>query len=516
MTPNRSLSGDQTRPLVPRPFQSRASRRRTIAQALILSGGVLAISQTPLADQRDTRRPLSEAVTLTPCHPEALGIDARCAWVDVPENRSRPGGRQLRLRVVVVPAETCEARVDDPLFVLAGGPGQAASEQGWVPKDFALVRRTRDLVLVDVRGTGASKPLRCMLPGSDDYLQGYFTDLYSPSSISACRQQLEATADLSQYTTSETARDLDAVRSALGAERLNLFGTSYGTRLALEYLRRFPGRVRTISLDAVVSPDMRAPQTFALDGQRALDLLLDACTADSQCSQAFPGLRGQFDRMRTRLLAGPVSAAVRVRDGTPAREVSLNWGVAAETLRGLLYNANSAARLPLVISRAAAGDYQLLAEARLAARRGADRALALGLFLSVTCAEDESPLDVASRGRLTRRTFLGDYRMRQQSEACSLWVRGSAPPDFHDVVKSDVPALLLSGDLDPVTPPFRSAAQVRALRHAVRGVAPGGAHAFGWSGCADLAIARLIETGTTEGLDVSCLGRIARPAFVLR
>jgi len=516
--------------------------QQTIAGILVTGAGLLAATQSPLAvwpcalwtgavaaggpfdqaaapasQEPDRSRTEPEpGAHLTACHAATIGVDARCGWVDVPENRDRHDGRRLRLRIVVLSTETLAARASDPLFVLAGGPGQAASEQAWVLKDFALVRRNRDVVLVDVRGTGDSVPLRCKLPGTDEDPQGYFTDLYSPASISACRQELEATADLTRFTTTETARDLDAVRAALGIERMNLFGTSYGTRLALEYLRRFPRRVRTMTLDAVVSPDMRAPQTFAIDGQRALDMLFKACGADDQCNTAFPDLRTQFDRMRVRLVAGPVSTVVRVREDAPAREVRLGWDVAAETVRGLLYNANSAARLPLMIHRAAAGDYQPLAEARLAARRGADRALALGLFLSVTCAEDESPLDAASRERLTRGTFLGAYRMQQQSEACRLWARGSAPTDFHDIVESDIPALLLSGDLDPVTPPFRSAVQVRALRHSVRGVAPGGAHAFRWSGCADLAIARLIETASTEGLDVSCLARIARPAFVLR
>jgi pimeloyl-ACP methyl ester carboxylesterase len=453
-------------------------------------------------------------VRLADCHPTALGIDARCGFVDVPENWTRTSGRHIKLRVVVVPAETPNA-APDPIFVLAGGPGQAATEQTWVIRYFAFLRTARNLVLVDQRGTGKSNPLDCHL-GTDDNVSGYFTELYPRQLIAKCRQALESHADLRQYTTTASAEDLDAVRQAIGANRINVYGTSYGTRLALEYLRRFPTRVRTLILDGVIGPQMRAPQTFGVDAQRALDLLVNACAEDSSCRTAYPNLATEFSNLKARWRHKPVTAVVRAGPGAPPQHVEFNFGLGAYTIRSLLYNTSTAARLPFLIHAAARGDFNPLAQLRLALGRALDKQLALGLFLSVTCTEDDAPLLGDRLQLLTSKTFIGDYLIREQHAACAQWPHGTAPPDFHDLVRSNVPALLLSGWLDPVTPPLRSDAQAHAMSHAARAIAMQGAHAFEWPQCLDRVIARLVATGSPIHVEPACLSQIARPPFVTK
>jgi pimeloyl-ACP methyl ester carboxylesterase len=455
------------------------------------------------------------SASLEGCHPAALGVDARCGHVDVPENWAQPAGRHIQLRVVVVPAETRTA-APDPLFVLVGGPGQAATEQGWVVQYFSFLRGTRDLVLVDQRGTGESNPLRCEAIGSDTNVLGYFTSLYPRSIVTACRDALESHADLRQYTTTASARDLEAVRLAIGAGRINMYGTSYGTRLALEYLRRFPTHVRTLTLDGVIGPQMRAPQSFGADAQRALDLLLQACAKDPSCKAAYPDLGTEFSHLEATWRRRPVSVAVRVRPDAAPQTVDFDWGLGADTIRSLLYNTSTAARLPTLIHAAAHGDFGPLAQLRMTLGRVLNQQLALGLFLSVTCTEDDAPISEKRLQRLTADTFVGDYLIHLQHEACGEWPHGAAPPDFHRPVRSNVPALLISGWLDPVTPPSRSEVQAHDMPNAVRATAMDGAHAFKWPECLDRAIALLVETASQTKVAPSCLAQIVRPPFVTK
>lgn len=466
---------------------------------LMMSSAVFAADEKPSAH-------------LENCHPKALAVEARCGVVDVPENWAQPSGRHIQLHVVVVPAETPKP-LPDPMLVLVGGPGQAATEQGWVVRYFAFLRAKRDLILADQRGTGASNPLRCEHLGKDDDVRGYFTDLYPQTFIEKCRDALQAHSDLRQYTTTASARDLEAVRSAIGADRINIYGTSYGTRLALEYLRRFPAHVRTLTLDGVVGPQMRAPQTFSLDAQRAFGLLVQSCARDSSCSAADPDPGKELSHLEAAWRRKPVSVAVHTPLGAAPQTVEFSWGLGADTIRSLLYNTSTAARLPALIHAAAHGDFEPLAQLRVTLGRVWDQQVALGLFLSVTCTEDDAPVSGHRLQRLTSGTFVGDYLIRQQHAACAEWPHAAPPQDFHRPVPSTVPALLLSGWLDPVTPPFRSDAQADAMPRAVRATAMSGAHAFKWPACLERTIERLVDSGSPTDVEPGCLSQIVRPPF---
>ncbi|MBL8058998.1 MAG: alpha/beta fold hydrolase, partial [Anaerolineales bacterium] len=223
--------------------------------------------------------PAGPAVALADCVLAAPGsagqVDARCGTLAVPEDRARPDGRQISLRVAVVPAVSRSPR-PDPLFLLAGGPGQAATEAfPAMIGAFEQVNQARDIVLVDQRGTGGSNPLRCLDPNDESVLD----EAAVTALLQACPEKLNA--DLRQYTTEIAMRDLDAVRAALGYEQINLYGASYGTRAALTYLRLYPDRVRTLILDSVVDADFRLLLNASRDGQRALELAFARCQAEA-------------------------------------------------------------------------------------------------------------------------------------------------------------------------------------------------------------------------------------------
>ena len=181
------------------------------------------------------------------------GVNALCGELLVYEDRAAAAGRQLPLNIAVLPATGSSNVVeDDPLFLLAGGPGQAAVEAyASAIYLFADVNRTRDIVLVDQRGTGESNGLNCEVL-EDETLPADLPDEEQIALLEQCRADLSARADLSLYTTDTFVADLDDVRAALDYDIINLYGASYGTRAAQTYLRRFPERVRSVVLDAVV------------------------------------------------------------------------------------------------------------------------------------------------------------------------------------------------------------------------------------------------------------------------
>src|SRR5215210_3221642 len=192
---------------------------------------------------------------LQPCHIPDLDEEVLCGQLPVWENREARSGRKIDLQVVVIPA-TSPSPVPDPLFYLAGGPGESAiREAPYFPQVFARLRRDRDLVFVDQRGTGKSGVLACELPGSEDDPQGYLREMFPLESIRTCAAGLSKNADLRQYTNIQVLDDLDDVRAWLGYERINLYGGSYGTRAAVVYLKRHPEHVRSVILDALVPLD---------------------------------------------------------------------------------------------------------------------------------------------------------------------------------------------------------------------------------------------------------------------
>jgi pimeloyl-ACP methyl ester carboxylesterase len=309
--------------------------------------------------------------------------------------------------------------------------------------------------------------------------------------------------------------DLDDVREALGYQKINLYGSSFGSRAALVYVRQHPGHVRSIILRGVVPPNMKVPLYYARDAQRALDLLFADCAADAACRQAYPDLPGALRAAQERLAHEPVPVETRL-PGTGDRvfRFRLSLGEFNEALRNRLYGEESG-EIPLYLSRAAQGDFSDFARGALLQRRAVSQGvLAAGLFLSATCAEDVAFIDPEEAKRLAAGTFLGTWRVDQQAEACRIWPRGTLPKGYREDVRSDVPALLISGQRDPVAPPVWGD---QVLRHL-----PNGRHVVitqGYHGLPPPCVTRLmndfVHLGTAGGLDTSCADQVEKVPFLL-
>lgn len=443
----------------------------------------------------------------------AKGADALCGTYQVWENREAKAGRKIGLKIVVLPAFSSHPK-PDPVFFLAGGPGQAATSMaaGFSPDN--PLRRDRDFVFVDQRGTGEPNRLSCELGGREDDLQSYLGEMFPVEAIRKCREQLEKTADLTLYTTDIAMDDLDEVRAWLGYDRINLVGGSYGTRAVQAYLRRHPQSVRAAILSGAVPMDETLPISHAAGGQRSLDLLLGWCEKDAACQAKFPDVRAEFQTVMDRLAQGPVTVDVLHPRTRQPVQVKLSREIVADGIRWLLYSPGNSARLPLLVHEAAAGDFRPLGQASVASRVGIIRELALGMFFSVTCAEDVPFIDPSQVAARTARSFLGDYRVRQQMAACAVWPHARIEPAHREAIQSDVPVLVINGERDPVTPPDFGVRTVRHLTRAVQVVVPYGSHG-GEDPCTDKIQVDFIEKGSAEGLDTSCVKGIRMTPFAL-
>lgn len=431
--------------------------------------------------------------TPAPCAQAELVGKARCGAVEVPEDRAAPGGRRIRLNVVVLPSLAPERGLV-PQYDLEGGPGMPATQGAAFYLTLGAAYREREIVLIDQRGTGRSNPLHC--PELDAIAGGY-AELYPREVVRRCRRELESRADLRRYTTAEAAADLDAVREALGHERINLFALSYGTTLALHYMRDHPQRVRAAVLWGAAPPSGMPPRDHAPNAEHALSRLFADCAADPACAKAYPQLPEDWRSALARLPAS----------GSPSRETF------AENLRSLMYTPSGYRKLPRIIHGAAVGD---LGPFRAATGSRRPSPAAGGLYLSVTCSESLAVMDYAAAAAASRATQFGDYRLRRQREACLEWPASPPPPAFYAPTVIETPILLVSGDRDPVTPVAWATELRRRLPHSGHVVVPHGGHLFdGLSGaeCVDELILAFYAAGSADDLDAACLAKVEPPAF---
>lgn len=430
------------------------------------------------------------------CPGPMASTGARCGVVYVPEDHARPHGRKIGLNVVVLPATGAARDAKRAQYDLEGGPGFAATDFfEFYAGEGAAYREGRDIVLADMRGTGSSNPLRCA--GIEEREKRQPTaSMYPPELVAECAQQSTVASDPRQYTTAAAARDIDLVRRALGYEQLDLNAISYGTTLALRYMADFPARVHGAVLMGTVPAGRTPPRFHAPAAQASFEKLAADCDADANCHARFGDLRASLR-----------SALERV-----ASMSSLSAPVFMEKLRNQLYAPITRARIPLMLSLAAEGDFREFTAARAGGRTFAD-----GLYLSITCAESFAVMDVPSAIEASRATSFGAYRLERQAEACRHWPVAQPARATGEARRLNTPVLFIAGELDPVSPAdwaeetaarFPEGALVRVAR---------GAHVLDGltdlDTCLDAVIIRFFDAGTARDLDTSCIPRMLPPPF---
>lgn len=451
------------------------------------------------------------AITLETCRLPGVDGAARCGTYEVWEDRAAKKGRRIKLDLAVIPART-RAREPDAIVVFAGGPGQGAvSLASEVLPIFGRLHDSRDIVLIDQRGTGNSHPLDCD-EDEDAPLQSLFEDTLPEPLVAKCLATLDA--DPRQYVTSIAVDDYDEVLGALGYSKVNLWGGSYGTRMALEFLRRHGERVRSMVLDGVAPATMKLPLSFVADGDRALTRMLEACDADELCKRTYPDLKQSIERLRRELARRPLRVAIQDPRTGERENITVNENIFLSGLFRPLYVPELASLLPYGILAASEGDFNPLLAQNLEFADDVSENLSLGMHLSVVCSEDVPRITSEDLAAL-RQSFFGRALVDDFVHACRLWPRGKVPADFYEPVRSKVPALILSGGIDPATPPRHGDAVAATLPNARHFVAPQLGHGVSVHGCAPRLIESFIRSADARSLDGGCLERIPRPLFVL-
>ena len=448
------------------------------------------------------------SIPLEPCRTKDGNTEGLCGKYEVYENRTSKSGRKIALNIMVLPALAAKP-APDPWFALAGGPGQSAVEAYPLAGYTAKVRELRDAVLVDQRGTGQSNPLQCKLQSLED-AQAVLGEPYSLEKIRECRAESDKKADTTQYTTSIFADDLDEVRQAMGFDKINVFGGSYGTKAALVYLRRHGDHVRTVALEAVASPQFLIPLPFAKGLQSSVDGVIALCAADAACHKDYPDLGVEFKTVVELLEKSPARFEIRNQSVTLSREMF------ASKLRSLLYVPQFVSGFPFIIHSAHQGNWTPYAATVMGLASLMEGAVARGASFAAICTEDVPALTESAIRRETRGTYLGDSQVRRYQEYCKAWgPAGSLPRDFHSAIRSQVPTLLISGALDPATPPETAKPAAHDLANSRLIIVKQGTHGTG-SQCTDGLIADFVKQGSAAGLDASCTDQIHLPAFQTR
>jgi pimeloyl-ACP methyl ester carboxylesterase len=443
----------------------------------------------------------------------------------VPENRSRHEGRTITLGVAIVPAAT-RRPASDPVVWFAGGPGDDAVSEIPLALNGGL-NHDRDVIFMSQRGTYSADPqLTC--PNIDQFNAGALGLVYGAPSTGrlhveatrTCRDQLAGRgADRSAYNGTESAADYADLRVALGLKQWNVFGISYGTDLALLYMRLHPQGIRSVGIDGVLPPSLAGGAVTWKAAREGFDGLFQACAEQSACNDRYPGLKATFLRLVNELEARPVTTTVTLPDHPEPVKVVLDGGTLVNWLTSATHVADG---VPRSIDELAHGNPQRIAE-QLAGGKLSPQAVGRvshGLAFGVFCSEwtpYESEADVIRGGRRAFPSFPGSVlanapQLAWLHDDCRAWDVPAAPPSIRDVTRSDIPTLVLSGGFDAQTAPSNGAYVARTLSRSTAVTVPYVAHVvFADSPCAQSITTSFFDTPTAP--DTGCLAGLRPPAF---
>lgn len=432
--------------------------------------------------------------------------NAQCGSLAVSENPQDSASKKIKLNILLLPAVN-PVPEKDPLFIIAGGPGQSAvvvAES--IHSLFNEIRKNRDIVFVDQRGTGKSNPLDCELEAeANSSLSELEQEALAKASLAKCIANIKDHA--AYYTTPFAVADLDVVRAALGYEKINLWGASYGSRVVLEYMRRYPTHTRAGVLDGVAPVAIALPWSMEADGLAALQAINQQCAKTPACLAAYGDLVQKAQKISAQLLVK--NQTIKILHPRTQEEVSVNLTAQdfSAVIRFALYNRDLSSLLPRAVNEAEAGRYELFASlVHMAKSRSDMSGISYGMHYSVVCNEDY-PL-YKDKNAAESNVFLHSLSVQKYTEICSQWPRAQLPADYWNPIVSDLPVLMLSGAMDPVTPPHWAERVKKSLSNAAHIIAPGGHHIISQEGCIAQLIAAFIVKGSARDLDGQCANNI--------
>lgn len=435
--------------------------------------------------------------------PEGFTDSLLVGHLEVYENRDTRVGRKIPLFVAVTPALVRDSLME-PIFIIDGGPGVGVSHQSYFyTEEYTEYRRYHDIVFVDVRGTGRSSPLHCIELQTKSSPQEYFDHPYPESDLIACLESLRDSVDLNFYKTRYIVEDLEEVRQWLGYAEINLLAISFGGKVALQYMHRYPSSIASVVLHGPDAPNIDYLSRRGRYTQRSIDLLFRICDNDTSCQTHFPNLEQEFTDLMVRLKNERDTYEIIINDSI--HKVEIKWSPVAAKIAGMLYDDYNYVQIPHIIHEAYLKNYEPLLEAMDVTSTETHYFFADGMWLSNICAEDMGPA-TENYDEKEKETFLGDYTYQTRKQACESWPVEFADPDDYMPVVSDIKTLIFSGNLDPVVPPETGALVARHLTNVEHITIPYMGHMLGALSnleCYDHYVLAFLE-GRDDELNADC------------
>jgi len=452
-----------------------------------------------------------KTIELEFCHVPNYSEEVLCGTFEVEENRAAPNGRKINLHIAVIPSVT-EAKELDPLVLFAGGPGQGARDMTrFVGMAFRPVNENRDVVLIDQRGMGASNPLECEFP-EEDFLNKTQEEMQAINikAIQDCAANIDA--DVTLYTQDIANQDIYEALLAMGYDKINIYGGSWGTRSALLYANQYPDHVRTVVVDGVAPLANKVPLFATRDAQKAMDGLFEDCANDEQCSKTFGDLETRFTEFLSSIPEQGISATIADPSSGRLMDVEVTKMSVVNALRGILYSPSLSRMVPLIIDKMIDHDFRPLAGVVSAM---GDAGMTIGATLTILCSEDFARMSEEDMLHQQTQGFVAGTFTQMFKESCDHWPLAPLPEIYKQELVQNVPTLILSGEFDPVTPPSWGDDMAKHFPNSLHIIAPNTGHNVAPVGCADDLIGEFITKASFEDIDYSCIDKIQRPSFFL-
>jgi len=430
--------------------------------------------------------------------------------IEVFEDNIKNQGKKIKLNIEVVPAKS-KADKAEPMFIIMGGPGQAATDLVSFFSDiFKPINEKSDLVFVDQRGTGKSNPLQ--LSGDYSTLADYFKDDFADKeTIANCFESLSKTNNLNCYGTRNAIIDLDKVREMMGYKKMNIYGTSYGTRVSIAYINKYPNRVKTATLKGLVPHDLVIPFNFAEDAQRSLDILVSDCKVNPVCNSAYPTLENELKIFFNTQF--PVSIDILNPETKEKETVKLTKDIVALNMRVLLMSPSTTKNIPFIVTQFNKGNHEPLTDLMLSIKKSYLKGVYDGMTLCVICHEDYPALVQIANTQKTE-TFLGDYWIYRVKNSCDVWNPSKTGLKKGKIKKQSIPTLIISGNRDGATPPKYGDEVLKYFPNGRHVVVNSGSHSFdGMRNCVDKIICDFVTTGQNKLLKTDCVDLIKFPEY---
>ncbi|MCL1078499.1 alpha/beta hydrolase [Parashewanella spongiae] len=463
---------------------------------------VVAIADEPVSDLNVASKPIEH------CYLKGVSDRLICGSIKVAENPNKPDGKQIDIHYAVIPAIK-PSYPQEAMLAIAGGPGQSALDNAaGFDRMLSQVREQRDILLIDQRGTGRSNILSCEV-GDINALTYNDDDLDTPAETKKCLQASDN--DVTQYGSEIALTDFEAVRQHLGYQKLHIYGVSYGTRMAQLYMRHYPQSIATVSLDGVVPMQQ---SVFAISNaiERATQLMIKDCKQSATCNEQFPNLQQALNDVDAQLAVAPYKGMVSDPYTSEKTELVFTRSKFQTSIRLALYSTSTRALLPHAIYQASQGDMQAMLGLYSLSIGSLD--LAMGMHASVVCGEDLPRITDKIRTQM-QATYTGKTMLKGIEETCEIWKMPTVEHSFSEPISSDIPTLLLSGELDPATPPAWGDLATAKLANSLHLVAPYATHNVAAQSCANQLIADLVTSGTVKDIDGSCLDKDVSRSFYL-